>query len=53
MGVRTSPEPWTMLPPSMGPLSLEPSPLRGIVIDLEGCLVLECDEEVQLQYEIV
>jgi hypothetical protein len=29
---RTLPElPWTMFWPSMGPLSLEPSPLRGMV----------------------
>jgi hypothetical protein len=27
----TLPSPWTMFWPSMGPLSLDPSPLRGIV----------------------
>lgn len=35
-GVHTCPAPWTMVWPSMGPLSLDPSPLRGILIDLVG-----------------
>ena len=35
----------------MGPLSLDPSPLRGIVIDLDGCLVFRSVVVVQLQYE--